>query len=122
MSEEKCPKGQVQTALEKAADQREKSLYGQNEKLLQLTGGLKRITLQVTAQEYDRLSLRIGEGTSETLLEAFIADLTRSDRSIWKECQHEAQGWLNAHGKAEDVARAYFNSLDGIDAKGGEEC
>jgi alpha-D-ribose 1-methylphosphonate 5-triphosphate synthase subunit PhnL len=122
MSEEKCPQGQVQTALEKAAKQREKSSYLQNKKLLELTGGLKRITFQVTAQEYDQLITRSGEGTTQTLLESFVADLTRSERSIWKECQDEAQNWLRAHSKAEVLARAYFDSLDEIEAEGGQSC
>lgn len=122
MSEENRPEGQVETALERAAKYREKSPYGQNRELLELTGGLKRVTLHLTAQEYKRLLSCSHEGTTQTLLEAFVADLTRSERSIWQECQDEARNWLNAHGKAERVARAHFNTLDGIDEEGGEVC
>jgi hypothetical protein len=122
MSEEKCPQGQVQTALEKAADQHEKSEASRQRELLKLTGGLRRISFYVTDEEYRRLSTRSGGGTTETLLEAFIADLTRSRRSIWQESQIEAQNWHTAHRRAEHAQSALLKSLGGIDAEGGEEC
>ena len=122
MSEEKSPKGQVETALERAAKYREKSPYGRNRELLELTGGLKRVTLHLTAQEYERLLTRSGAGTIQSLLEAFVADVTDSERSIWEECRHEARQWRNAHRKAEYVASVHFDKLDRIDTEGGEEC
>jgi len=120
MNEENSPKGQVETTLERASELRERSAYGKRRELLQLTGGLRRVSLHLTEEEYAGLC-RCGEGTLEGFLESFIADLTRSERSIWKECQDEATNWLAAHGKAERVARAYFNELDGK-AEGGEAC
>lgn len=122
MSEEKSPKGQVETALEQAAAQREKSEAGRRRELLKLTGGLHRIDFYVSESEYSGLCARMGEGTVETLLESFVADLTRSERSIWKQCQLEARNWQAAHMRAERMARAYFDELDGIDAEGGEPC
>ena len=121
MNEENSPKGQVETTLERASELRERSAYGKRRELLQLTGGLRRVSLHLTEEEYAGLC-RCGEGTLEGFLESFIADLTRSERSIWKECQHEATSWLAAHGKAERVARAYFDAFEGIDTEGGSEC
>ena len=119
MNEENSPKGQVETTLERASELRERSAYGKRRELLQLTGGLRRVSLHLTEEEYAGLC-RCGEGTLEGFLESFIADLTRSERSIWKECQDEATNWLAAHGKAERVARAYFDAFEGIDTEGGE--
>lgn len=121
MSEEKSPKGQVETALERALELRERSAYGTRRELLRLTGGLRRVSLHLTEEEYSALCACGGEGTIETLLESFVADLTRSDRNIWKECQHEATNWLAAHRHGEIAARAYFKEIDG-EAEGGEPC
>jgi len=121
MSEEKSPKGQVETALEKASAQREKGEAGQRRELLKLTGGLRRIDFYVSESEYSGLCARMGEGTIETLLESFVADLTRSERSIWQQCQLEARNWQAAHMHGEIAARAYFNEIDG-EAEGGESC
>lgn len=122
MNEETGPKGQVETALERAAKYRENSPYGRNRELLELTGGLKRVTLHLTAQEYERLFSRSGDGTIQSLLEAFVADLTHSERSVWEKCRHEARQWRNAHRKAEYVASVHFDKLDEIDGEGGETC
>lgn len=121
MDEENGPQGQVQTALEQAAAQREKSEAGRRRELLKLTGGLRRISFCVTEEEYRGLCVRSGEGTVETLLESFAADLTRSERSIWKHCQHEATNWHAAHLHGEMAARAYFDEIDGKE-EGGEPC
>ena len=120
MSEEKCPQGQVQTALEKAADQREKSEASQQRELLKLTGGLRRISFYVTEREFSEIGRRAGGGTIEGLLEAFVSDLTQSERSIWHECQIEAQNWKSAHSRAKYAQGAFFKSL--AEAEGGAKC
>lgn len=121
MNEEKSPKGQVETALEKALKLRERSAYETRRELLQLTGGLRRVSLHLTEKEYSALCACDGEGTLQSLLESFVADLTRSERSIWKQCQHEATNWFAVHKHGEMAARAYFNEIDG-EEEGGETC
>jgi len=121
MNEEKSPKGQVETALERALELRERSAYGRRRELLELTGGLRRVSIHLTEDEYEGLCRCSGEGTLEDFLESFAADLTRSERSIWKQCQHEATSWLAAHKHGEMAARAYFDEIDGKE-EGGEPC
>lgn len=121
MSEENGPKGQVETALERALKLRERGAYGKRRELLELTGGLRRVSLHLTEEEYAGLCRCSGEGTLHSFLESFVADLTRSERSIWKQCQHEATNWQAAHNHGETAARAYFDEIDG-NAEGGEAC
>jgi len=108
MSEEKRPKGQVETALEKASAE-----------LLKLTGGLRRVSFYVTDEEYKGLCARGGSGTNESFLEAFVADLTESERSVWKECRVEALNWHAAHMRGENAHRAFLKSL--ADQEGGAQ-
>ena len=102
----------AERVLEKAANHQEMTACGRNRQLLELAGQLKRITLHVSADEYNRLLLFVGDDTPQTLLESFVADLTESERSVWKQCRDEAQSWRIVHERAEDVTRAYLSSLD----------
>jgi len=119
MSEEKSPKGQVETALEKASAQRESSEAERQRELLKLTGGLRRVSFYVTDEEYKGLCARGGSGTNESFLEAFVADLTESERSVWKECRVEALNWHAAHMRGEYAHRAFLKSL--ADQEGGAQ-
>ena len=121
MNEENGPAGQVKTALEQAAAQHESSEAERQRELLKLTGGLRRISFYVTDKEYDRLCACTGAGTIETFLEAFVADLTRSKRSIWEECRIEALNWKSAHTRGEHAHRAFLKSLGEQEQEGGEE-
>lgn len=111
MNEENSPKGQVETALEQASAQCESSEAERQRELLKLTGGLRRISVYVTEEEFTGLCARTGAGTIETFLEAFIADLTESKRSIWEECRIEALNWKAAHNRGERAHRAVLESL-----------
>lgn len=106
MNNENDTRKEIETSLRKAADQKENSRYGRNLELLRLTGGLERVTLHVTRRERERLVSLCGAGTIEGILEAFISDLARSDRSIWEQCRSEAQNWLCAHRQGERAALA----------------
>ena len=120
MNYESSPEGQVETALDKVIAQREKSEASQHRELLKLTGGLRRIDFYVSEKEYFRLCDLCGGGTVETLLEAFVADMARSERSIWKQCQIEAGNWQAAHRRAELAERAFFEEWDA--EEGGKAC
>ncbi|NBB78350.1 MAG: hypothetical protein GVY36_02735 [Verrucomicrobia bacterium] len=119
MNEEKGPQGQVETALKQAAAQHESSEAERQRELLKLTGGLRRISFYVTDEEHDGLCVRSGAGTIETFLEAFVADLTESKRSIWEECRVEAQHWRRAHMRGEYAHRAVLQALG--EPEGGEQ-
>jgi len=111
MNEEKSPKGQVETALEQASAQHETSEAERQRELLKLTGGLRRISFYVTDEEFKELCARSGAGTIENFLEAFVADLTESKRSIWEECRTEALNWKAAHNRGEHAHNAVLKAL-----------
>lgn len=112
MKYENSPEGQVETALERAVAQRETSEASHHRELLKLTGGLRRIDFYVSEEEYSRLCELRGACTVEILLESFVADLTCSERSIWKQCQIEARNWQSSHSRAERAERVFFNEWD----------
>lgn len=107
MNDENDLKRQDETRLEEAL--RGESLL----RLRKLQGRMERVTLHVTAEECRRLVDMCETGSPvEALLEAFVSDLTDSERRMWSQCHLEAQNWFVAHEEGERVTQACLEQID----------
>jgi len=91
MNDENGPLGQDETSLKKALE------VDRDAGLKRLLCRTERLTIEVTAQEYNNLVDLVGVTEVRGLLESFVADVTDSARQVWPQCRLEAHSWFEAY-------------------------
>jgi len=82
---------------------RERTEVDEDFGLKKLLGRTERVTIDVTAEEYNELVSLVGVTQVRGLLESFVADVTGSGRHIWPQCRLEALSWFEAHCHGQQV-------------------